>query len=167
MTVSTYVARPKSRGQVKLATASPFDKALIDPNYLADDYDVEGSVAGLKWCRRILAAKAFDGVRGTELLPERDIQDDAGLAEFTHRTAGTTWHLVGTCKMGVDEMAVVDPHLCVRGIDRLRVIDASVMPLMPTANTNAASMMIAEKASDLVLGHTSPSPSESRLEAIT
>jgi choline dehydrogenase len=82
MTVSTYVARPKSRGQVKLATASPFDKALIDPNYLADDYDVEGSVAGLKWCRRILAAKAFDGVRGTELLPERDIQDDAGLAEL-------------------------------------------------------------------------------------
>ncbi len=152
LTVSCYVARPKSRGRLTLATSNPLDKPVIDPNYLDDAYDVRAMLAGIRWNRRILAARAFAGVLGEELTPGPAARSDEEMTEYIRRTASTSWHPVGTCKMGSDAMAVVDSRLRVRGIDSLRVIDASIMPTMVSGNTNAPTMMIAEKASDLIGG---------------
>ncbi len=152
LTVSCYVARPKSRGRLTLATSNPLDKPVIDPNYLDDAYDVRAMLAGIRWNRRILAARAFAGVLGEELTPGPAARSDEEMTEYIRRTASTSWHPVGTCKMGSGAMAVVDSSLRVHGIDSLRVIDASIMPTMVSGNTNAPTMMIAEKASDLIGG---------------
>lgn len=150
LTISSYVARPKSTGRMTLATANPLDKPVIDPNYLDDPYDVRAMLVGIRWNRRILAAKAFAGVVAEEVAPGSAAQDDGELTEYVRKTASTTWHPAGTCKMGTDAMAVVDPSLRVRGIESLRVVDASIMPTMVSGNLNAPTMMIAEKASDLI-----------------
>jgi choline dehydrogenase len=150
LTLATYVSRPKSHGRLRLATASPFDKPLIDPNYFAEPDDMRRTIAGIRLNRRILAAPAFEAVRGEELTPGPGRDSDDEIEDYVRRTASTTWHPMGTCKMGVDDMAVVDPSLRVRGLDRLRVIDASVMPEMVSGNLNAPTMMIAEKAADLI-----------------
>jgi choline dehydrogenase len=152
LTVSSYVTRPKSIGRITLATANPLDKPVIDPDYLDDPYDLHAMLAGIRWNRRILAAKAFTNLLGEELTPGPAAQTDKELAEYIRNTASTQWHPAGTCKMGTDAMAVVDPRLRVRGIESLRVVDASIMPKMISGNTNAPTMMIAEKASDLILG---------------
>ena len=155
-TISSYVARPKSIGRITLATANPLDKPVIDPNYLDDPYDVRAMLAGIRWNRHILAAKAFADVLEEELTPGTVAQSDEELTEYIRKAASTSWHPVGTCKMGTDAMAVVDPNLRVRGIESLRVVDASIMPTMVSGNTNAPTMMIAEKASDLIRGVRSP-----------
>jgi choline dehydrogenase len=152
LTLSSYVARPKSVGRISLAAVNPLDKPRIDPNYLDDPYDVRAMVAGIRWNRRILAARAFADVLGEELTPGIVAQSDEEIVEYVRKTASTTWHPVGTCKMGVDAMAVVDSSLRVRGLESLRVVDASIMPTMVSGNTNAPTMMIAEKASDLIRG---------------
>ena len=144
------MSRPKSHGRLRLATASPFDKPLIDPNYFAEPDDMRRTIAGIRLNRRILAAPAFEAVRGEELTPGPGRDSDDEIEDYVRRTASTTWHPMGTCKMGVDDMAVVDPSLRVRGLDRLRVVDASVMPEMVSGNLNAPTMMIAEKAADLI-----------------
>ena len=156
LTLSSYVARPRSIGQLTLATSNPLDKPLIDPNYLDDPYDVRAMLAGIRWNRRILAARAFADVLGEELTPGPATWSDEELTEHIRRTASTTWHPVGTCKMGSDAMAVVNSSLRVRGIESLRVVDASILPTMISGNTNAPTMMIAEKASDLIRGVRSP-----------
>ena len=152
LTIASYVARPKSVGRITLATANPLDKPVIDPNYLDDPYDLRAMLVGMRWNRSILAANAFADVIGEELTPGPAAQNDEDLTEYIRKTASTTWHPVGTCKMGTDTMAVVDPRLRVRGVASLRVVDASVMPTMVSGNTNAPTMMIAEKASDLIRG---------------
>jgi choline dehydrogenase len=152
MTVSSYQTRPKSVGRITLTTANSLDKPVIDPNYLDDPYDLRAMLAGIRWNRRILAAKAFANVLGEELTPSPAAQTDAELTDYIRKTASTAWHPVGTCKMGTDAMAVVDPRLRVRGMEFLRVVDASIMPNIISGNTNAPTMMIAEKASDLIRG---------------
>lgn len=147
-----YELRPRSRGRVGLHSPDPLAPPRIDPNYLAEDGDVRKLVAGLRRTREVLAQPAFAPHRGEELSPGAALQTDAELAEWVRRNAETTYHPVGTCKMGVDAMAVVDPQLRVRGIAGLRVVDASVMPTLVGSNTNAPTTMIAEKAADLILG---------------
>jgi choline dehydrogenase len=148
--MTAYVNRPASRGEVRLASASPFDRPIIDPKYLSDPSDLELAVAQIRRMRRIGEAPAFDRVGRKEFEPGIDVVDDSALATYVRRTAETTWHPTSTCKMGVDDKAVVDPSLRVHGIEQLRVVDASVMPTLVSGNTNAPTIMIAEKAADLI-----------------
>lgn len=150
ITLTSYVNRPRSVGQVTLASKDPLDRPRIDPCYLSDPDDLRCAVAGVRWNLRILYAKAFDDIRGAELAPGADVREDAGIEAFVRRTASTTWHPVGTCKMGTDALAVVDPALRVRGVAGLRIADASIMPTIIGGNTNAPTIMIAEKAADLI-----------------
>ena len=145
------VLRPKSRGEITLHSNDPFEAPAIQPNYLSDPSDGRMLIAGLRLTRDILAHRAFDAYRGPEYLPGDAVQTDDEWLAFTRERGETLYHPVGTCKMGVDAMAVVDPTLRVRGVQGLRVADASVMPQITSGNTNAPVMMIAEKASDLIL----------------
>ncbi|MET3133256.1 choline dehydrogenase [Oxalobacteraceae bacterium GrIS 1.11] len=143
--------RPKSRGHIGLHSADPAANALIEPHYLSHPDDMETLVKGVKAARKILAAPAFDRYRGKEIFPGAAVQSDAQIRDFIRRKAGTIYHPVGTCKMGHDTLAVVDATLQVRGIEGLRVVDASIMPTLIGGNTNAPTVMIAEKAADMIL----------------
>jgi choline dehydrogenase len=134
-----------------LRSANPLEAPAIRPNYLATDADLRTMIAGVRLARRLAHAKAFDGFRGEELHPGAAQQSDADIAEFLRNELETLYHPVGTCKMGNDRLAVVDARLRVRGIERLRVVDASIMPRVPAGNTNAPVMMIAEKAAQMIL----------------
>jgi choline dehydrogenase len=151
ITLHACCLRPESRGEIRLASADPLQKAVIDPNYLASSYDLKILIEGIRRGREILAAPAFRPHLGEERFPGGAQNTDAELEAFVRATAETEYHPVGTCKMGSDPMAVVDDRLRVRGIDRLRVIDASIMPTVVSGNTNAPAMMIAEKGADMVL----------------
>lgn len=142
--------RPESRGRITLRSADPTDDPIIDPNYLDADRDLDVLVEGIKRGREILQADAFDGVRGEEVWPGEDVQTDAEIETHVRETAHTVYHPVGTCKMGDGEEAVVDDRLRVHGVDGLRVVDASVMPTLVGGNTNAPTIMIAEKAADMI-----------------
>ncbi|MDS0476719.1 choline dehydrogenase [Natrinema sp. 1APR25-10V2] len=144
--------RPDSRGRITLRSADPFDEPVIDPQYLTADEDLEVLLEGIKLVREIMQAEPFDEYRGEEVLPGADVQSDEGLIEHIRETAETLYHPVGTCKMGDDDMAVVDDRLRVRGLSGLRVVDASVMPTITSGNTDAPTTMIAEKAADFVRG---------------
>ena len=126
------------------------DPPSIEPNYLSHASEVDTFVAGIELARRIAAAKAFDAYRGKEFLPGAEVRTRSEIATYVRDAAETTYHPVGTCKMGCDAMAVVDSHLRLRGIDGLRVVDASVMPTVPSGNTNAPTIMIAEMAADMI-----------------
>ena len=151
------LVRPKSRGEIRLASPDPYAHPTIDPNYLADPADAESLVAGLKIARAIVRQPALAPFRGPEIDPGADIQSDAGLLDFVRQTSETLYHPVGTCRMGADDASVVDPDLCVRGVRGLRVVDASIMPTIPNGNTNAAAIMIGEKAADLIRRPAAPS----------
>ena len=146
--------RPRSRGRVALRSADPMDDALIDPNYLSDPEDLAVLVDGVKAARRVLAAAAFDPYRGAEMEPGAAVQSDEQIERFIRARAESIYHPVGTCKMGSDDMAVVDDMLRVHGVTGLRVVDASIMPTLVGGNTNAPTVMIAEKAADMILGST-------------
>lgn len=154
VTFTSYVNRPLSRGEVRLASPDPLDRPVIDFNYLSASEDVRCAIAGVRWNLRIFYAKPFDEIRGEEIAPGAKVRSDADIESFVRRTASTTWHPAGTCKMGVDDMAVVDPCLRVRGIEGLRVVDASVMPKIVSGNTCGPTIMIAEKAADLIRNRT-------------
>ena len=143
--------RPDSRGRITLRSADPFDDPAIDPQYLTEGEDLEILLEGLKLVREILQAEPFDDYRGEIVSPESDVQSDKQLIEHIRETAASLYHPVGTCKMGNDDMAVVDERLAVHGVDRLRVVDASIMPTVTSGNTDAPTTMIAEKAADYVI----------------
>ena len=144
--------RPRSRGRILLASADPRADARIEANYLGDPdgFDLKMMVECAKLARELFAQPAFDAYRGAPIHPPRDDLTDAELVAFIRAKAETVYHPVGSCRMGFDDDAVVDPALRVRGLDGLRVIDASVMPTLIGGNTNAPTIMIAERASDLI-----------------
>ena len=144
---------PQSRGSIRLAGPDPESRPLIDPNYLGEEADIRRMLHGLQVARDIAAAEPFAPWRGREVLPGPDVTDEPELREFLARNTGTYYHPVGSCAMGTGEDAVVGPDLRVHGLAGLRVADASVMPTIPTVNTNAATIMIGEKAADLIAGH--------------
>ncbi len=150
MTLTTYQCRPESKGSIHAASPDPAAAPAIRPNFLADDLDRRTVVAGMKIGRRIIENAAMDRYRAFEMTPGEKVQTDAEWLEFARNNGQTTYHVVGTCKMGQDPMAVVDDSLRVHGMEGLRVIDASIMPTMVSGNTNAAVIMIAEKGADFV-----------------
>jgi choline dehydrogenase-like flavoprotein len=152
-TLNSCHLRPRSRGKVTLQSADPTAPPVIDPNYWAEPYDLEMSLRGFALTREIMAQPAFRKYVRREHLPGVEAQTRADLEAYARRFGKTDYHPVGTCKMGVDALAVVDPQLRVHGIDRLRVVDSSVMPRLISSNTNAASIMIGEKGSDLIKGN--------------
>ncbi|MEU3855358.1 GMC family oxidoreductase N-terminal domain-containing protein [Streptomyces sp. NPDC029554] len=143
---------PRSRGWIKLSSSDPDAPPVINPNYLDDYSDVQRLVLGVERARELNAARAFYGWRKREILPGRSARKDTELRRYVARATGTYCHPVGTCKMGVDGMSVVNPYLQVHGMTGLRVVDASVMPTIVSANINAATLMIGEKASSLIRG---------------
>ena len=156
-TFAPILIQPHSRGSVTLRSADPADLPVVDPNYLAHDADVEVLVRGIEIARDLCRADAFDGIRGRELAPGEEITDRAALARYARDNASTVWHPAGTARMGTGSDAVVDPRLRVYGVDRLRVADASIMPTITCGNTNAASIMIGERAADLIANGGNPS----------
>lgn len=142
------VVRPRSRGSVKLASADPTAHPLVDPNYLGDPSDLEKLVKAVKISRQIFATRAFAPWVGAELMPADDPRTDEELRAFVRATADSYHHQAGSCKMGTDDLAVVDPELRVRGVAGLRIADASVMPVVPSGNCHAGILMIAERLSD-------------------
>jgi choline dehydrogenase len=152
-TLHACFLRPRSRGRLTLASASATDKVRIEARYLSDaeGFDLRMMLECAKLSREILAQPAFAPYRGVEIYPGPDVRDDAGLTDFIRNKAETVYHPVGTCRMGRDPASVVDPQLRVRGIEGLRVIDASVVPSLIGGNTNAPTVMIAERAADLIL----------------
>jgi choline dehydrogenase-like flavoprotein len=152
VTLNSAFLRPHSRGTVRLGTPDPNGAPLIDPNYWADPYDRECALKGLRLARKILNQPALKPFVLAERLPGPEIQTDEALTEYAFRSCKTDHHPAGTCAMGRGADSVVTPDLRIRGLECLRVVDASVMPFVPSCNTNAPTMMVAEKASDLILG---------------
>ncbi|MFZ5698943.1 MAG: choline dehydrogenase [Pseudomonadota bacterium] len=144
--------RPRSKGFIGLASADPLAAPLIQPNYLTDPYDVEVLVKAVKIARKIFAQPAFDPYRGKEEVPGEAVQTDEQLVQCVRQKAETIYHPVGTCRMGNDSDAVVDAECRVKGVAGLRVVDASVMPTLVGGNTNAPTIMIAEKIADRIRG---------------
>ncbi len=153
-TLHACYLHPRSRGRLRLRSADPAQPIAIHAGYLSDPegHDLQRMIAAARLSREILAQPAFDGYRGKPVFPEHALQTDAEYAGFIRRKAETIYHPVGSCRMGSDDRAVVDSELRVRGVRGLRVVDASVMPSLPSGNTNAPTIMIAERASALILG---------------
>jgi choline dehydrogenase-like flavoprotein len=164
--------RPKSRGQLTLASADPLAAPLIDPAFLEHPDDIETLVKGFKLTRRLMDAPVLARLRTRDMFTA-GVETDEQIREVLRRRCDTVYHPVGTCRMGIDEMAVVDPELRVRGLQGLRVVDASIMPTLIGGNTNAPTIAIAEKAVDLLLGRATarpaaaqrPAPQPSTIEA--
>ncbi len=148
-----YGTRPRSVGTVKLASVDPKTAPLIDPNYLHDPEDVAVLRRAVRIMREIVAQPAFAQFRGPEHAPGVGRQSDEELDVWIRASAQTIYHPVGTCRMGTDPLSVVAPDLKLHGMNGLRVVDASVMPTIVSANTNAATFMIAERAADLIANH--------------
>ncbi|MBW4421152.1 MAG: GMC family oxidoreductase N-terminal domain-containing protein [Myxacorys californica WJT36-NPBG1] len=144
------LTHPQNIGSVNLRSPDPKDAPMFRMNYLQNEADLQKLVLGIKLLRNLFGASALDEFRGKEIAPGADQQSDVALEAYVRETCSTVWHPVGTCKMGTDRMAVVDPELRVHGIEGLRVVDASIMPTITTGNTNAPTIMIGEKAADLV-----------------
>jgi choline dehydrogenase len=161
-TIVSTLLRPQSRGHITLRSVDPLDPPVIQPNYLAEEADLKVLVEGVKLARRLASARAFDPFRGAEVCPGSSAVNDLEISEFIRETVETLYHPVGTCKMGSDSTAVVDDRLKVRGMEGLRVVDASVMPEITGGNTNAPTIVIAEKAAEMIKV-TSDSAYEMRL----
>jgi choline dehydrogenase len=155
-TAAVWQCHPHSRGRLRIRSTDPEEAPLIEPRYLSEALDRKTLVAGIHRLRDIYSQPAFRELFDVEMLPGPDARTDAQLLDFARQAGGTVFHCVGTCRMGdaADPLAVVDPELRVRGVDALRVVDASVMPTVTSANTNAASLMIGEKGARLVLARS-------------
>jgi choline dehydrogenase len=149
---------PESRGEITLRSTDPMDKPKIQPNYLATQFDIDTMIRGIRLTREVIAQKPFDSCRGHEIAPGPGKLTEADLTAWLRATAMTTFHPVGTCKMGQDPMAVVDERLRVRGIAGLRVADASIMPIISSGNTNAPAIMIGERCAQFILDAQDASP---------
>jgi len=152
-TLNSYTLRPKSRGTVKLRSARPEDKPIVDPNFIAEPDDLRVSAEGVKISREIMNQPAFAKYVRQEHFPGKDVRTQADFENYARQYGRTSYHPTGTCKMGVDAMAVVDPQLRVRGLEGIRICDSSIMPSLIGSNTNAPTIMIAEKGSDLIRGN--------------
>ena len=148
--ITCALLRPESRGHVRIKSADPRQAPAIHPNYLATQKDRDTLVAGVKALRRLAQAPALARYIAEEFEPGPGCAGDDALLDFIRRRGSTVYHPVWTCRMGPDAKAVVDERLKVRGFERLRVIDASIMPAVVSGNTNAATIMIAEKGADMV-----------------
>jgi choline dehydrogenase len=157
LTMAPCQLRPESRGRIHIKSNDPRDYPAIFPNYLSAERDREVIVAGLQWGRRIAAQAPLRDLIAHEIMPGEKVQTYDELLAHARAVGSTINHPVGTCSMGIGTNAVVDPELRVTGVERLRVVDASVMPRLVSGNTNAPTIMIAEKASDLIRGKHSSS----------
>ncbi|WP_415947772.1 GMC family oxidoreductase [Streptomyces sp. KLOTTS4A1] len=146
------VVRPVSRGWIRLADRDPATPPLVNPNYLGDRWDLERMVQGVKIARDLFASSAFKPWYKQELQPGSEVRTDAELSDFVRQKSDSYHHQAGSCRMGVDDLSVVDPQLRVHGVENLRVVDASVMPAVPSGNCHTAIVMIAERAADLIKG---------------
>ncbi|MCR9085656.1 MAG: GMC family oxidoreductase N-terminal domain-containing protein [Rhodobacteraceae bacterium] len=153
ITLNSYTLRPKSRGTVRLRSANPGDAPRVDPNFLAEPDDLKCSIEGVRISREIFAQPSLQKYIKMIRFPDDSVRTQQDLEAYARRNGRTSYHPTGTCKMGVDEMAVVDPSLRVHGLDGLRICDSSAMPSLIGSNTNAPTIMIAEKASDLIRGN--------------
>jgi choline dehydrogenase len=153
-TMHACFLHPRSRGRLRLHSIDPTQPIAIHAGYLSDPdgYDLKRMIAAARMSRDILDQPAFNTYRGKPVDPDSTLRTDAEYSDFIRRKAETIYHPVGTCRMGKDDRAVVDSELCVRGVKALRIVDASVMPSLPTGNTNAPTIMVAERASALILG---------------
>ena len=151
VTLNSCYLRPRSRGTVRLSSADPAQPPLIDPNYLSDPADRQMSIRGLKLTQEILSQGPLKRFIKAERLPGPDVKTDDDYFRFICEHSKTSHHPAGTCRMGIDERAVVDPRLRFNGVEHLRVADASIMPNVISSNTNAAAIMIGEKAADMIL----------------
>lgn len=150
ISASVVLLTPASRGHMELASSDPLQAPLFHPNYLSHASDVRRHVAGMRRLRKIIQTPPL-GLRVVEeVKPGPAAASDEQLLDYLKRFGGTAWHPVGTCKMGHDDQAVVDARLRVQGVRRLRVIDASIMPTIPTGNTNAPCIMLGEKGADML-----------------
>jgi choline dehydrogenase-like flavoprotein len=156
--ISSVGLYPRSRGRIHLASADPAAAPRVEANFLAEPADLLPLLHGLKLARRLFSSEPFRRFEATEVAPGPAVTDDAGLEDYVRQVAATAHHPVGTCRMGVDAGAVVDPALRVHGVARLRVVDASIFPQVVRGNTNAPVVMVAEKAADLIRGRAAPPP---------
>lgn len=150
--------RPTSRGRIDLKSADPFEKPALHFNYLQTEHDQRELIEGVKVTRDLIRQPAFDHLRGAEIQPGNEATSDADLLAFLRSAVETDYHPCATCRMGTDEMAVVDQELKVRGAEGLRVVDASVIPQLVSANLNAPTQMIAARAADFIMGKPQRSP---------
>jgi choline dehydrogenase len=150
-TFGITVLQPYSRGTCHIKSSDPLQQAAMDPKYLSHEADVQTFLDGMRVARKVAEQPAMKQLIVRETRPGPEVNDDAGLLDYMKGTIQTSWHMVGTCKMGVDEAAVVDPQLRVHGLQGLRVIDSSICPTIPSSNTNIPSIAIGEKGADMVL----------------
>lgn len=153
ITLNSYTLRPKSRGHVTLRSPNPADAAVVDPNFLAEPDDLKMSVEGVRISREIFRQPALQAFIKRMQFPADEVETKADFEAYARQFGRTSYHPCGTCKMGSDDMAVVDTELKVRGIDGLRICDSSIFPSLIGSNTNAPTIMVAEKASDLIRGN--------------
>ena len=151
ITAGAWQMRPLSRGYVEAKSANPAEAPAINPRYLSEEADRRAIIGGLRFVRRLFAAPALSKYCGPELLPGAPVESDEELLDYARQKGSTVYHATCTCKMGSDPMAVVDDQLRVHGLEGLRVIDASVMPTVTSTNTNAPTIMIAEKGAEMIL----------------
>ncbi len=150
-TFGLKVLQPRSVGTLHIRSRDPLEQASMDPKYLSHEADVQLFIEGMRFARRLAQMPALKPLVVRETRPGPEVQDDAGLLDYMKETIQTSWHMVGTCKMGVDAAAVVDPELRVRGIAGLRVVDSSIFPTIPSSNTNIPTIATGEKGADLLL----------------
>jgi len=148
--LAVELLQPDSHGDIRLASADPAEPPVIDPGYLTAESDLRALVAGMRIAERVCDTAALRPYIGAPMAPWPGPVDDAKLATVIRENAGTAFHPVGTCRMGGDDAAVVDCELRVRGLDGLRVVDASIMPRITRGHTHAPTVMIAERAADLI-----------------
>jgi len=156
VSASVYRVRPASRGEVALRSPDPLQAPAFLPNYLSADEDTEAMLSGLRRLRQIFATEPLASQIVKELVPGPKVSTDEQWIDFMQREGHCAFHPAGTCKMGRDPMAVVDERLRVRGVERLRVIDASIMPNVISGNTNAPTIMIGEKGADMIRADRAP-----------